>query len=62
MDIDLDAIVATRLVRAVDARGRLTDDPVEAVEGELELSMTDGSTQTVLFGRQPEARPVRLAT
>lgn len=62
MDIDLDAIVATRIVRAVDARGRLTDDAVEAVEGELELELTNGSRHIVLFGRTPEARRISLAT
>jgi hypothetical protein len=58
MDIfDTETIVSVTVVRAVDERGQLTDDPTRVVEGELMLITTDGSRRIVSIYRSPERRP-----
>lgn len=53
MRVNLADVKHSRIVQAVDKYGRLTDDATEAVYGDLELTMYNGKTYVVTFGREP---------
>lgn len=47
--------VEVQVVRGVDARGCITDDPVALVDGDLLVTLSDGSKEIVVISRNPEA-------
>lgn len=50
------------VIEGVDRHGRITDDPVEMVEGLLGLTLDDGTHATVTFERATENPRLRLAS
>lgn len=61
--IDLDEMVPGVVVlRAVDAAGDATDDPVAMVEGEIVVTYRDGRTRHIAMDRTHGLPPVTMRT
>jgi hypothetical protein len=60
--IDWDDVVSASIVRAVDAHGRFTTDAVDAVEGDIDVTLSNGDRITYSFGRATGIHGANLAT